>query len=67
MNTNQKERGEEGKREREREKQGRNNDSSDQTSNHLQGCSGIILTRNFTIFTVYATIFGQFMADFHCF
>ena len=29
------------------------------------GCSEIILTRNFTIFTVYATISGQFMAVFH--
>ena len=28
------------------------------------GCSQIIRTRNFTSFTVYATIFGQFMAVF---
>ena len=28
------------------------------------GCSEIIRTRNFTSFTVYATIFGQFMAVF---
>ena len=31
------------------------------------GCSEIIRTRNFTIFTVYAIIFGQFMAAFHFF
>ena len=31
------------------------------------GCSKIIRTRNFTIFTVYAIIFGQFMAAFHFF
>ena len=28
------------------------------------GCSEVIRTRNFTIFTVYATIFGQFTAVF---
>ena len=31
------------------------------------GCSEIIRTRNFTIFTEYATIFGQFMVAFHFF
>ena len=31
------------------------------------GCSEIILTRNLTIFTVYATIFEQSMAAFHFF
>ena len=31
------------------------------------GCSEIMRTRNFTVFTVYATIFGQFMVDFHFF
>ena len=30
-------------------------------------CSDITRTRNFTIFTVYVTIFGQFMAAFHFF
>ena len=30
-------------------------------------CSEITQTRNFTIFTVYAIIFGQFMAAFHFF
>ena len=31
------------------------------------GCSDIILTRILTIFTMYATIFEQVMADFHFF
>ena len=31
------------------------------------GCSEIIRTRNFTIFTVYITIFGQFTAAFYFF
>ena len=31
------------------------------------GCSEIILTRNLTIFTVYAIIFEQFMVAFHFF
>ena len=31
------------------------------------GCSEIIRTRNFTIFTAYARIFRQFMAVFHFF
>ena len=31
------------------------------------GCSEIVRTRNFKIFTVYATIFRQFMAAFHFF
>ena len=31
------------------------------------GCSEIIRTRNFTIFTVYATISGQYKAAFHFF
>ena len=31
------------------------------------GCSEIIRTRYLTIFTVYAIIFGQFMAVFHFF
>ena len=29
------------------------------------GCSEIIRTKNFIIFTVYAIIFGQFIAAFH--
>ena len=29
------------------------------------GCLEIIRTKNFTIFTVYATIFGQFTTTFH--
>ena len=31
------------------------------------GCSEIIRTRNFTIFTLHATSFGQFTAAFHFF
>ena len=31
------------------------------------GCLEIMRTRNFTIFTVYVTIVGQFMAAFHLF
>ena len=31
------------------------------------GCLEIIQTRNFTIFTMYATIFGRFPATFHFF
>ena len=31
------------------------------------GCLEIIRTRSFTIFTVYATSFGQFSAAFHFF
>ena len=31
------------------------------------GCSEIIRTRNLMIFTVYATIFGQYTATFHFF
>ena len=40
-----------------------------QTSGTLlfYGCSEIIQTRNFTIFTVYTTIFGQIKAAFHFF
>ena len=33
----------------------------------LYGCSEIKRTRNFTIFTVYAAIFGPFTAVFHFF
>ena len=33
----------------------------------IYGCSEIKQTRNFTIFTVYATIFGPFTAAFHFF
>ena len=29
------------------------------------GCSEIIRTKNFTVFAVYATIFGQFTVAFH--
>ena len=31
------------------------------------GCLEIIQTKDFTVFTVYATIFGQFIAAFHFF
>ena len=31
------------------------------------GCSEIIRTRNFTIFTIYATTFGEFTAAFYFF
>ena len=31
------------------------------------GCSEIILTENFTIFTAYATSFGEFTVAFHIF
>ena len=30
----------------------------------FNGCSGIIRTKSFTSFTVYATIFGQYMEEF---
>ena len=33
----------------------------------FNGCSEIIQTRNVTIFTVYATVFGQFTAAYHLF
>ena len=33
----------------------------------FSGCSEIILTRNLTIFLVYATTFEQFMVTFHFF
>ena len=34
---------------------------------YFYGCSEIIWTRTFTVFTVYATIFGQSMGTFQFF
>ena len=50
-----------------RTKQGPKVSVSNITDIAFYGCSEIIRTRNFTIFTVYVTIFGQFMAAFYFF